>query len=92
MPPRRLVARTPPPPPPPALEPFPSLSQDEEELFDIAVRLDSALREFEARDGDVDTQFYVNCIIEELVSRFRLGSGWTNIWSADRCGGSLRIR
>ncbi|KAN0125446.1 hypothetical protein V8E53_015472 [Lactarius tabidus] len=54
-------------PPPPALEPFPSLSQDEEELFDIAVRLDSALREFEARDSDVDTQFYVNCIIEELT-------------------------
>jgi hypothetical protein len=72
MPPTHIVAPIPPRTPSPTLEPFPSLSKDEEGLFDIAICLDSALCEFEARGGAVYTQFYVNCIIEELVSGGKL--------------------
>jgi hypothetical protein len=65
MPPTRPVV---PRPSSPVLEPFPPLSKEEEELFDIAIRLDSALREFDGGRGAVDTRFYVQAIMQELVS------------------------
>ena len=80
MPPKCLIA---PPPPAPARVLFPPLSQLEEELFTIAIRLDSAVREFAARQGQVDTQYYVNCIVAELVRRYSLGPTWANIACAD---------
>ena len=60
-------------PPPRTREPFPPLSMMEEELFDIAIRLDCALREFGARGGIVNTKHYINSIVEELVSKYMTG-------------------
>ena len=76
MPPVREVAPVPPPlPPPPRTRgPFPPLSMMEEELFDIAIRLDCALREFRDRDGIVNAKHYINSIVEELVSQYMPGS------------------
>ena len=45
----------------------------EEELFDIAIWLDCALREFGAQDGIVNTKHYTNSIVEELVSQYMSG-------------------
>ena len=74
MPPVREVGPAPPPlPPPRTREPFPQLSMMEEELFDIAIQLDCALREFGAWDGIVNTKHYINSIVEELVSQYMSG-------------------
>ena len=56
--------------PPRTREPFPPLSMMEEELFDIAIRLDCALREFGARDSIVNAKHYIKSIVEELVSQY----------------------
>ena len=67
---------TPPLPSPPPREPFPPLSEVEEELFDIAIRLDCALCEFDARGGAVNISHYTKSIVHELVSGFMLRSEW----------------
>ena len=83
MPPLREVAPSPsqplppqpaipPSPPSPPREPFPPLSEVEEELFDIAIRLDCALHEFDARGGVVNISHYTNSIVNELVSGYML--------------------
>ena len=68
MPPLRPGARPAPPSTSPPREPFPPLSDVEETLFDTAIRLDCALREFAAQGGAVDISFFTESIIEELVS------------------------
>lgn len=78
MPPTRPVAR--PPPPSPTLEPFPPLSDKEEELLDIAIRLTCALREFEARDGNVDHSHFTASILQELVGRYVIGVMETHVF------------
>ena len=78
MPPLREGALPPPillPPPPPSLpapprDPFPPLSDVEEELLDIAIRLDCGLREFDAQGGVVNIDHYIQCIVDELVSAY----------------------
>ena len=62
----------PPSPPSPPREPFPPLSEVEEELFDIAIRLDCALHEFDTRGGVVNISHYTNSIVNELVSGYML--------------------
>ena len=74
MPPLREGVLPPPLSPPslPALprDPFPSLSDVEEELLDIAIRLDCGLREFDAQGGVVNIDHYIQCIVDELVSTY----------------------
>ena len=62
-----------PPPPPlyaPSRDPFPPLSDVEEELLDIAIRLDCGLCEFHAQGGVVNVDHYIQCIVDELVSTY----------------------
>ena len=74
MPPVRKVGPDPPRIPPPRThEPFLPLSMMEEELFDITIWLDCALREFGARGSIVNTKHYINSIVEELVSKYMTG-------------------
>ena len=61
-------------PPPPACEPFPPLSEVEEELFDIAIWLDCALREFDTQGGVVNISHFTKSIVKELVSNYMLRS------------------
>ena len=94
MPPVRRVAATPipappspppPSPPPPPRPPFPPLSPIEEELIDVAIRLDCALREFRVQHGQVDHRFFTQCIVEELVMIYLLGIARAHISSVGRC-------
>ena len=84
MPPLRRVAPVPPPPPPPPPPPthlpFPPLSALEEELIDIAIHLDSAMRLFEAQDGAVDHTFFTECIVAELVRIEIIRITCANMW------------
>ena len=75
MPPLRegVLPRQPPPPPPqyaPSRDPFPPLSDVEEELLNIAIRLDCGLHEFHAQGGVVNVDHYIQCIVDELVSTY----------------------
>ena len=75
MPPLRegVLPQQPPPPPPlyaPSCDPFPPLSDVEEELLDIAIRLDCGLRAFHAQGGVVNVDHYIQCIVDELVSTY----------------------
>ena len=62
----------PPSPSSPPREPFSPLSEVEEELFDITIQLDCALREFDAQGGIVNISHYTKSIVDELVSGYML--------------------
>ena len=71
--------------PPPPHPPFPPLSPIEEELIDVAIHLDCALREFWVQHGQVDHRFFTQCIVEELVKIYLLGIARAHISSVGRC-------
>jgi hypothetical protein len=71
MPPTCPVA--PPCPPAPAVPPFPPLSKDEDELLDIAIRLDSTLQEFTASKGKISEESFVKSIYMSWQVFYLLG-------------------
>ena len=74
MPPLREGVLPPPPPcptlPVPCRDPFLPLTDVEEELLNIAIRLDCGLCEFHAQGGVVNVDHYIQSIVDELVSTY----------------------
>ncbi|KAF8262888.1 hypothetical protein EI94DRAFT_1742251 [Lactarius quietus] len=66
MPPTRRILKSPS-PSPPCSEPS-QLALDQDTVLDIAIRVDAAIREFQAKGGDVDVLFFVSSIDDELES------------------------